>query len=214
MMPAKGIKVAIKSEYAGDIAVIEKIFKNYKTKNYFDPATGMPEVISVSEFDMADEFDIALDMTEEGCIKLKTEVGETEILYAEDDRKALLTQLIVMFSGNRIIDADISEIMKVVGSQCRAVCKYWGFLSKEKYYLEGEEYLEPGERLNEILNEVVGENDPGDMDIFIQITGDNPIYMTQIELNCDFRNVVWQIIDTEEDYPEDGECIVTVFSRV
>ncbi len=211
MMSAKGIKVAIKSEYAGDIAVIEEVFEEYRNRNYFDPSDDSAEIIPTTNIDSVDNYDIALDLSNEGSLELKTPVGDTTILYSEEDRKPLIKQLILMFSGNRIIDADISEIMAVLGEHCRAISKYWGYTKEEYRNLENDDYFNLWEKINSIIADAIADKDPSEMDIFIQIKGDDPMVMCQMVLDCDFRNVIWQIIDTEETYIEDDERIVTVF---
>lgn len=122
MMSAMGIDYILKGATEEDIRIVQNILDVCKGRPDFDSDCGKgkgAEVVSSETLDLSDHNSIGFDLCEKGTIKVKTYTREGMVYYDETDRKVLLEQLVLMFSGSQFADIDLADFFPVFEKKCR-----------------------------------------------------------------------------------------------
>lgn len=121
MMSAMGIDYILKGATEEDIRIVQNILDVCKGRPDFDSDCGKgkgAKVVSSETLDLSDHNSIGFDLCEKGTITVKTYSREGIVYYDESDRKVLLEQLVLMFSGSQFADIDLADSFPVFEKKC------------------------------------------------------------------------------------------------
>ena len=200
MMPATGMDFILKGAKEDDIEFVQRIIDGQKGMPYFDPDIGKGDnarAIPSETLDLPDECCIGLDLSANGSIKIKIVSGEEGIIYYDDaDRRKLLEQLVLMFSGYLIADVDLADFMPVFEKNC------WFWWTE---YKEGE----LNAKAEKLLEEATKGLEKEDMVLFLQFTNGSLPEIAALELGDEFQDILMQIVTTETE-EDTGTLVVFI----
>lgn len=154
MSPAQKMNCCLKGAEEDEVVLVQKIIDGYDVENSWRKDG---KVVATDSDELPEEYDILFDLSEAGVMRIRAESDFVVVYYDEPYRQILLEQLVLMVSGNRIMDADFADIKPIMEKGCR-----FGWMECEK-----DEIQACGVKL---LKEAMIENPNTDKGFFVQIT--------------------------------------------
>lgn len=177
MMPAMKVDFRIKGASDVDAELIRKTIERYNGNETCEET----------------DFEVELDLTQNGTVKVIVDSKTGIISHDEGDREALIEQLVLLFSGNRTLDADPMDIMPIFERGCRF-----------KYAKCGDRDF--GQHAKEFFESMNLES----TDLVLQMTNvdlmEGSTFMAEIDRASLY--IVWQIVVTDAN---DGEKTIAIF---
>ena len=185
-----------------DLLLAQKVYDSYD-ESVLEPGGFQDGKIHIAEtLTELGSSSIGFDLNTPGEIIVKIGGGSDEgkIYYSQGDRGVLLQQLVLMFTGMRILDSDAADIMPILAKGCSFS---WCEMDESNLTKAGTELIE---------NALVGSNSDRPT-MVLQICGNvsliscTPLF-GEIEKNERIDGCISQIVN----YTENGKCIISVFS--
>ncbi len=195
MMPAMGINIVLNGADVSDKKVVQAVFDSFQDESFFDVTNGSGKVISEDTASEHEGHNIEFDLSNEQSIKIAVEGMVGVIYYDTPDKHILLEQLVLMFSGYKVMDVDLADIMPVLEKGC----KFTWLRCKEE---------ECSKAAMDLVFFVLKGRDNDTVDAFLQITDASLLAVSQIGLDEFEQNVIMQLISTET---KGGQCTIALF---
>ena len=198
MIGAFKANIALYGGSEDDKKSIQRILDGYKNIELDHQQKGRIRVVDSLD-EMQDEV-IGINLNVPGEASIRVEGSDVVIRYSQEDRQCFLEQLVLLFTGNKVLDADLADMMPILKKGCSFHCRR---VTEDSFCQLGEE----------LISEVLDTSGTG-VSVVAQVCGNmTPLLAFQLfEKMGDsdkVETVVCQIV--QGDY--DGECIISLFNN-
>ena len=196
MLSAIGVNIALKGATDTDLNTVQSILDGYREQSFFDLSNGYGQVVRTDALDMYDRGVIGIDLSIDGVVKLVVDSKEGTVFFSVSDRQALLSQLVLMFSGYKIADVDLADYMPIFERGCTfrySECK-------------SEDY---DKSLSGLFDDTLDGVTPNEVDAFVQITDGDLETINNYKIRDDLHSALFQIVSTESGT---DKCKIALFS--
>ena len=196
MLPAIGVNIALKGATDIDLNTVQSILDGYREQSCFDPSNGTGQVVRTDALDMYDRGVIGIDLSMDGVVKFVVDSREGTVFLSVSDRQALLSQLVLMFSGYKFADVDFDDYMPIFEKGCTfryAECNSEGF----------------DKSLSGLFDDALDGVAPNEVDAFIQVTDGDLEIINNYKIRDNLHSVLFQLVSTESGT---DKCGIALFS--